>query len=136
MLQKRQRIFQGKISRENLEWLEQNVGEFHLEDHSKAAVMVLDYAVQETGEEDLFPASAAGSFPAESTSEEKAYVLDVSHIQWLESTSSKLGFASTSAVLDYVITQFKTVKERGLIFEIDRSQNRVREASVRFSIKS
>lgn len=133
VLQKRQRNFEGKLAPENAAWLADSAVTYRLADASKALRMVLDYAMQEFVGDELFK---QGGFSKEETDQEaKAYVLDVSHVLWLESTASERGFASSSALTDYVIGVAKKA-DSSLVFELERAQRRVRATSVRFSIKS
>ena len=133
MLQKRQRTFEGKLAPEDVAWLTDSAKTYHLADASKALRMVLDYVLQELPKEELF---GKGGYSKDETGQEtKGYILDVSHVLWLESTAGEKGFASASALVDYVIGIARGV-DPSLVFEIERSQRRIRTTSVRFSIKS
>ena len=133
-LHKRQKTFVGKLSRENRDWLTAAATEFNLADNSKALRMVLDYAIQEFSEADLFSGTPSSQPASSEEEEERAFVLDISHVQWLES-ATKRGFASSSALVDFLILKIKDI-DGSLIFLIERSHKRARDTSVRFSIKS
>ena len=135
LLHKRQRQFVGRVFGAHFDWLHDQKVRFSLADPSKALRMVLDYVMQDLTEAELFVGSPAGSYPQESTDDERVFVLDVSHVQWLESATSKRGFLSASTLVDYVIDVVAKV-DPCLIFEIERSHKRARDTAVRFSIKS
>ena len=97
--------------------------------------MVLDYAIQEFSEADLFSGTPSSQPASSEEEEERAFVLDISHVQWLESATTKRGFASSSALVDFLILKIKDI-DGSLIFLIERSHKRARDTSVRFSIKS
>lgn len=134
MQQKRLKPYVASLSQANQQWLQEQAATYKLQDMSKALRMALDYTIQERSEEEVFEANIEEGSKPEEGGDGKQYFLDVSHIAWLDNTSTKRGLRS-SALLDHIVTQSQAL-EADLIFEIDRAGTRIRENSVRFSIKS
>lgn len=138
VMQKREKTYTVRLSQPSLSWLESKAKEFALADVSKALRMTLDFAMQDFNQEELFPASLAGSEvlkAKEDGREGGTYALDISHVQWAELVAGKIGFESAGTLIDYVVQKARE-DVNALVFEIDRSQSRPRGANVRFSIKS
>ena len=132
---KRKVDFHANLSQSSLDFLNQSVLQYQLTDISRALRAVLDYVIQETQGDTLFGNLNSGSQPIVEPQTEYSFILDVTHMDWLESHAKKFQFASLGALIDFVITQIKGL-DGSLIFEIDRSKSRAKIGGITFSIKS